>query len=162
MRIFERILDKITGSLAFVSGGLVALLMLLMVYLVGARYIFQKPPPWGIEISEYVLATYTFLGAAWLLKRGGHVRVDLVLRRINEHSQTAFNIINSIIGAVICLIILIFGVLVTINYIQIGARTPNVIVFPSFILICFIPIGFLFLFLQFIRETYRAIIKLNK
>lgn len=162
MNKIEGTLDKIQDVLAFASGTLVAILMLLMVYLVGARYIFHKPPPWGIEVSEYMLAIYTFLGAAWLLRKGGHVKVDLILRLLSTRKQVILNIITSVIGAIVCLLIFIFGINVTLIYLQTNVRTPNVLVFPSFILIIFIPICFLLLLLQFIREAYHYYVSLKQ
>ena len=156
------VLDKIINFMAFVSGGLVLILMFLTTYHVGARYLFHKPPPWTIEVSEYLLATYAFLGAAWVLKKGGHVKVDLVYRFLDPKKQRILSIISNFIAAISCLVIMVFGSRITGQYLLNDIQTAKVLLFPAFILIIFIPLGFLFLSAQFIMEAIKSFINLNK
>ena len=38
--------------------------------------------PWSNEVSEYILYLVTLLSAPWLLRRGQHIRVDILLRAL--------------------------------------------------------------------------------
>ena len=43
------------------------------------RYFLNRPLVWVLELTEYALLWVTFLGAAWLLRQGGHVQVDVIV-----------------------------------------------------------------------------------
>ncbi|MEM8797621.1 MAG: TRAP transporter small permease [Pseudomonadota bacterium] len=39
--------------------------------------------PWLLEVTEYVLFGATFLASPWVLKKGAHVRVDIVVSNLS-------------------------------------------------------------------------------
>jgi len=108
-----------------------------------------------------MLAAYAFLSAARLLKKGGHVKVDIVVRQLSTRTQAILNIATSSIGAIVCLIIFISGVNTTRQYIIDNVQTQTILNFPSFILISLIPIGFFFLTMQFIFDVHGICISLK-
>ena len=64
-------------------GGIgIVFLALATVYDVFARYLFNQPTTWATEISTYVLIAATFFGAAHTHLIDGHVRVDVLLHRL--------------------------------------------------------------------------------
>lgn len=140
---------------------LAALLILLIFVLVNAEVFIRGFTShsiiWMIEICEYCLLFITFLGTAWLLKRGGHVTVDLVISRLRSKPQTVVKIISSIIGVIVSLIITWYGARVTLDHFQTGYTIAGGIEPPSFIIQTVIPVGCLLLSIQFIRMTYAYI-----
>lgn len=62
------------------SGALVAWLIfpmvLSLVYEVGARYLFNAPTVWAYDMTYMLYGTFFMLGAAYTLRRGGHIRTD--------------------------------------------------------------------------------------
>ena len=72
---------KLFDALAVVA----ALTLLAMVVLVTADIVLRNLTrtgfPWANEVTEYALYVITLLTAPWLLRRGQHVRIDLVLSR---------------------------------------------------------------------------------
>jgi TRAP-type C4-dicarboxylate transport system permease small subunit len=110
---------------------------------------------WVIEFSEYALLFITFLLAPWLLKRSQHVKVDLVVSKLNPGPKALLNSITSIIGAVICLTVTWYGSSVTWDHFQNGYMiTEGYIVFPSFSIMLIIPVCSLLLSIEFLRKTY--------
>ena len=118
------------------------------------RYFVGRPLLWVIEVAEYCLVWATFLGTTWVLKREGHVIMDIVLTRLNPRTQTLVNLITSVIGIAICLILTWYGVKVTLDLYQRGHYLSSVLMPPSFILFAIIPIGLFLLFIQFLRRAY--------
>lgn len=51
-----------------------------------SRYLFNKPMGWYVELVEYSLIFVTFLSTAWLLQNKGHVKIELVVKRIPKAS----------------------------------------------------------------------------
>ncbi len=112
---------------------------------------FNSPITWGVEISEYALLWITFLGSAWVLRTGGHVRVDLVLQFLGPAGLRICGMISSALGALGTAVIFVFGIIATWNaYIQ-GAYKPTVVNVPTWMVVIVIPVGALLLSIRFMR-----------
>jgi len=66
--------------------------------------------PWLGEGIEYALYVGVFLSAAWVLQRGAHVRVDIVVAALPQRLALRMEKMLDIIGAVLCAVLCYFGV----------------------------------------------------
>ena len=148
------IIDCLIDLLAWLGGILIILTMFGVCIDVVLRYFFSRPIFWMVEVTAYSLLYITFLGAAWLLKREGHVKMDLVLTRLKPRAQATLNVITSIFGIIICLVLVWWGVKVTWEHFQEGYYIRSLINYPTWILIAIIPVGSFLFFIQFLRRTY--------
>lgn len=148
------VFDRIIGSLAFVAGILIIFIMLAIGSEIVTRYFLGKPPVGVMDISEIAILYITFLGAAWLLSIEGHVKMDIVLNRLRPRAQSIFNIVTSIVAAIICLILFWFSTEVTWDTFQRGLWEVGIMEIPTFTIVLIIPIGSLMLFIQFLRRAY--------
>jgi TRAP-type C4-dicarboxylate transport system permease small subunit len=73
-------------------------LMLLTTGDVIGRGFFRKPIPGTFELSEYILATFILLGAAYTQQKKGHVGVDFVTSRLSPHLRTTCQIITTLLS----------------------------------------------------------------
>jgi TRAP-type C4-dicarboxylate transport system permease small subunit len=73
-------------------------LMLLTTGDVIGRGFFRKPIPGTFELSEYILATFILLGAAYTQQVKGHVGVDFVTSRLSPHLRTTCQIITTLLS----------------------------------------------------------------
>ena len=105
LREITRIFERTNNLLAFIAGVIIIFTMAAVTYEVIMRYFLNRPTLWVVEVSGYSLLFITFLGAAWVLRRGGHVRIDLLTNRLKPRNQIRLNIITSIMAAIICLVI---------------------------------------------------------
>ena len=149
-RIFDRILD--TG--AALAGVLLIAVMLAVSVKVFFRYVLQEGLVGIDQISGASLLFITFLGAAWVLRRGEHVAIDLLFVRLKPETQWRLNIINSIIGAIICLALTWYGMVESLYSWQRGILTAKELELPRVISIAIIPVGSFFLSLQFLRKAW--------
>lgn len=147
--IFDRTIDALAVGAAVLIGYLI-LSVTVAIILRGLRV----GVVWLFETTEYSLLWLTFLGAAWVLRGEGHVKMDLLLTRLNPKAQTTLNIITSIIGALICLTLTWFGVKVTWDNFQSGYFLHTVMAPPIYPILTVIPIGSFLLFIQFLRRTH--------
>src|SRR5260221_2944232 len=60
---------------------------------------------WSNEISEAMLYLVTMLTAPWLLRRGQHIRVDIVLRAVPKQLGWIFEWVADALGLVCCIAI---------------------------------------------------------
>lgn len=148
------VFDWTINLLAFLAGLFLALLMLIICYEVVMRYIFHAPPGWVVEVCEYMLLYITFLGTAWLLKKDGHVRVDIVLALLNPGIRRLLNILTSLIGAVGCLFLFVYSLLSTWHHLEKATLVIQTMNTPKWILTAIIPIGSFLLVIQFLRNFF--------
>jgi TRAP-type C4-dicarboxylate transport system permease small subunit len=154
LRWFVTAFDRFEAFLAFLAGILLSSMLLLICYAVLMRYFFLSPPGWIIEVTEDILLYITFLGAAWLLKERGHVSVDLIYERLNPKTKIVLDIIISIMGVIICLIMTWYSAASTWDHFQRGAVVVETLKMPKAILLGVIPIGFFTLSIEFIKQTH--------
>ena len=76
------ILDRTLGFFAFLTGTILIFMMLSVSADVFMRYFLSKPIFWVVEVNEYAVIYATFLGAAWVLAKDGHIKVELVVDRL--------------------------------------------------------------------------------
>ncbi len=158
LRKASALFDSTLGVFAFFAAILLAFIMLSVSAEVVARYFLGHPLIWVIEVTEFALVWITFLGAAWVLKREAHVVMDIVLTRLEPGTQALVNIITSVIGVAICLVLTGYGAFVTWDLYQREQFIPTILRPPSHILFAIIPIGSFMLFIQFLRRTYGYIL----
>lgn len=136
------------------AAGLIFLFMMVAVCVdVIMRYWFQSPMGWVVEVCEYLLLYVTFLGAAWLLRRHGHVRVDLVYFYLSERSIARLKLITTIAGTVACAVLFIIGCQSTIDAFIRGNPEIKTLSIPKWTLLWVIPYGSLMLTVQFARQV---------
>lgn len=155
--IFDRILD----GAAVLAGSMLMFAMLSMVAEVIMRYYFHSPLVWVVEVSESILLFVAFLGAAWLLRGEGHVRVDLVLNFLPPKTRTMLDIFTSILAAFCCAVVVWYGVATTWDSFQRGAFNPTVLEIPSACVLFIIPVGAFLLLIQCLRWSYGSLKRLK-
>jgi len=131
-----------TGVLLFIALAVCAEVLL--------RYGFSSPIAWVVEVSEYALLWITFLGASWVLRNGGHVRVDLMLQFMSPAALRFCGLLSSASGALTSLVLIVFGTNVTLTAMERGLFKPTPIEIPTWIVVAVIPVGGLLLFLRFL------------
>lgn len=148
----DTLFDRIIGTLAFIAGALLLLVTLFVCYAIIVRYLGFKPPIWVLQFTEYALLWITFLGAAWLLKKGGHIRIDTLVSRLNPKNFRKVGIIDDFIGFIVSGIICWFGTLHTIDLYQRDILDVKGVSVAKYALFLIIPIGGLTLAIQFGRD----------
>ena len=155
------ILNRFMDLLAVLAGVLFTFMMFIIVAEVVSRTFFKSPIIWFLEVTEYIMLYGTFLAAAWLLKRDGHVRIDIVLTLLTPRGRAILNIINSIILAAVCLLLVWFGTETTVDHFQRGIMEVKQYEIPKFILLSVIPLAGVLLFFETVKRVYRNIRELK-
>ena len=153
--IAAKVFDRLNDYLAIAAQVIVAYMVISITFQVVARYFFNWVPAGLMETWEYGLMYIPFLGAAWLLKREGHVVMDVLIRAFKPRAQAILNTVTSVIAAIACLVFSWFSAAMVIEAYQAGyADTESVLQVPDWVIIVIIPIGMALLFIQFTRRAY--------
>lgn len=90
-------LDAYSESVGRLLAWLLPLLMLNTCVVVFLRYGLELGSTYLQELSTYLHATVFMLGAGYTLKRDGHVRVDVLYRRMSPYRQAWVNAIGTLV-----------------------------------------------------------------
>jgi len=154
-------LSIIFGRLLNALAILAALTLLAMVVLVSAdialRNLTRTGFPWANEVSEYALYVITLLTAPWLLRRGQHVRIDLVLTLVPARAAWLMEAAADILGFVVCLVMMRYGIKIVLESAALGSITIKNLVFPEWWLLWSLPVCFALLAIEFVFRFDRLI-----
>lgn len=110
---------------------------------------------WANEISEGMLYVITMLTAPWLLRRGQHIRVDIVLRAVPKRVGWAFEWAVDLLGLTCCLMIAWYGARAALVSFQAGSVSIKTLVTPEWWLLSVLPLGFLALSIEMLFRMRR-------
>jgi TRAP-type C4-dicarboxylate transport system permease small subunit len=110
---------------------------------------------WSNEISEAMLYLVTMLTAPWLLRRGQHIRVDIVLRAVPKEVGWIFEWIVDILGLACCLIIAWYSARAAVASFKAGSVSIKTLVTPEWWLLSVLPLAFLALSLEMLFRMRR-------
>ena len=110
---------------------------------------------WANEISEAMLFLVTLLTAPWLLRRGQHIRVDIVLRAVPKHVGWVFEWIVDSLGLACCLAIAYYGARAALASFQAGSISIKTLVTPEWWLLSVLPAAFLALSFEMLFRMRR-------
>jgi TRAP-type C4-dicarboxylate transport system permease small subunit len=148
---------KLLNALAIAA----ALTLLSMVVMVTAdillRNLTRTGFAWSNEISEYALYVITLLTAPWLLRRGQHVRVDLVLTLVPARIAWLMEAAGDVLGFAVCLVMMRYGFKMTVDSAMLGSITIKNLVFPEWWLLWPLPVCFALLAAEFAFRFDRLI-----
>jgi TRAP-type C4-dicarboxylate transport system permease small subunit len=110
---------------------------------------------WSNEISEGMLYIITMLTAPWLLRRGQHIRVDIVLRAVPKKVGWMFEWMVDVLGLACCLAIAYYGARAALASFQAGSISIKTLVTPEWWLLSVLPVAFLALSLEMLFRMRR-------
>jgi len=110
---------------------------------------------WSNEISEAMLYLITMLTAPWLLRKGQHVRVDIVLRAVPKRLGWVFEWIVDVLGLACCLVIAYYGARAALASFQAGSMSIKTLVTPEWWLLSVLPVAFLALSVEMLFRMRR-------
>jgi TRAP-type C4-dicarboxylate transport system permease small subunit len=148
---FTRVWNRIIDTIMILAGVLLWGQMVIVNVEVFSRAL-GHPTTWVTEISSILVLWIPFMIAGWVLKRDGHVKMDLLVERLSVRSQALINFVTSLIGVVVMLIVALAGFLTTVAWI--GNKTPTMLMLPRSPIIGVIFIGSLLFAVQFLIRAF--------
>ena len=110
---------------------------------------------WSNEISEAMLYLITMLTAPWLLRRGQHIRVDIILRAVPNRVGWSFEWVVDVLGLASCLFITYYGARAAIASFKAGSVSIRTLVTPEWWLLSVLPVAFLALSIEMLFRMRR-------
>ena len=149
--------DFFIELLAYLAGIILLLITFVVTGSALIRYMGFRAPLWTLQYTEYGLLWFTFLGAAWLLRDDGHIRIDTVISRLYAKTRRKVEIMDDILGFIVSIAVFWFGTLHTIDLFQRGIMEVKGVIVPKGPVVLIIPLGGLALSIQFVRNVLKKI-----
>jgi len=166
MNLFQRaeiIFDKIIDYMLLAAAVIVVLdAIVVSVDVLLRKFIgFTWPPLY--EIITFTLLWMTFLGTTAIMRMNSHVKMDSVTGRLSPKAQALINGVTSTLCALLVVGIFFYTVKLTVSDYQTNFILATIVNPPKWPIEIIIPIGFLMLLIQIIRNahgffvTYKAL-----
>jgi TRAP-type C4-dicarboxylate transport system permease small subunit len=155
----ESAYGKLLEALAFVACALIFGMTLMICADVLLRNVRLLPGlaglEWANEISEAILYLVTMLTAPWLLRRGQHIRVDIVLRAVPKRVGWIFEWAVDTLGLACCLAMAYYGARAALASFKAGSVSIKTLVTPEWWLLSVLPLAFLALSIEMLFRMRR-------
>jgi TRAP-type C4-dicarboxylate transport system permease small subunit len=110
---------------------------------------------WSNEISEAMLYLVTMLTAPWLLRRGQHIRVDIVLRAVPKKAGWLMEWAVDLLGLGCCAVIAFYSARAALASYRAGSISIKTLVTPEWWLLSALPVAFVALSLEMLFRMRR-------
>lgn len=145
-RIYGRLLDAMELAACAI--------LLAITFLIGADVLLRNIGAGGIppsnELSEYGLYLTTILAAPGLLRRGRHIRIDIVLRMLPPRVAWSLEWLGDAVGMICALFFVWYAVRVTLASYLAGSVSIKTLVLPEWWIFVPMPICFLMVAIEFV------------
>ena len=151
---FWGVFDKIITAMMVIGAALIIIDMLAVSTDVIVRYVVGVTYTGLFELTEYSLLWMTFLATAWLLKSDGHIKLDLVLDRLNPRRKVITNVATGIICEILLVFLIWYAIKLTVNDIRYGTYLSTVLQPIRWPIEIIIAIGYILLFIVMLRKIF--------
>lgn len=152
LNAYIRGVGRLSGLFAILSTGLIILAMLVVCQMILMRYVFRLPTIWQTDFVVFAATAAIFLGAPYVLLKGGHVGVDVVELMLSDRNRRVLRLVGAVFGLIFCVVMLAatwvqFEEAWTGNWKHSSVWAP-----PLWLPLASLPAGFLLLSLQYVAQ----------
>jgi TRAP-type C4-dicarboxylate transport system permease small subunit len=146
--------ETLNRVMYWVSAVAIVLSSLILTYEVVMRYLLKIPTIWEIEAAVYLGVLATFMGAAYGLKDGAHINIDVVIRVLHPRTRRRLERFTSFLALVFCAYVAYKGWEMFWEAFSKGWRSESVWGPPLAAPYLFLPLGMTLLSLQFLIQMF--------
>ena len=161
MEKFLKTIDQINEKTGKAVSYLILFLVGVILYEIFARYLFNSPTIWAHETSQMIYGAYVILLGGYVLQRGGHVNVDIIINRFQPRTRAIINLFTWLLFFCFCGVLFLKGGEMAWDSFKFRETEPTAFAPPVYPIKMMIPLGALLILLQglakFIRDFNLAI-----
>jgi len=152
-------IDSFIAAISKVICWIIIVLMLVITFEVGSRYLAHAPTVWAYDISYMAYSTFFILGSAYALQKGAHIRTDMFWGRLSDRNKALIDATAYVLFFFPALILMFNqGVRDALYSYQIGERSDMSSWRPyMFPLKSVLPLGILLLLVQGVSELIKCV-----
>ncbi len=159
-RTLIRLIERLNRLGSLISQCCLVLLLVLVFHEVVARYLFNSPTLYSVELSEYLLILLAFIAAGWVMQEDRHVRMQSFVHLLPEKLQHFLACLTSFIVLLFCSVLIWYGFKAAYIAWHGEYHSSSLLNMPMWIPYLIIPLGSLLLALQVIVQFCTHVDKL--
>jgi len=152
-RALHGALLEASGTAAGLAYGAIAALMVLDIAI---RSLNLGTLAWLTELTEYLLYAATFVAAAWTLRQGAHVRVDMLVLKLGPARARPVQRATDAVGLAVAAVFVVFGGGAAWEAWRTGAVQYKAWATPEWLLLLPLPLAGLLLGVEFVLRLRGA------
>ncbi|MGB9698055.1 MAG: TRAP transporter small permease subunit [Thermodesulfobacteriota bacterium] len=158
---FLRTIDLLNEKIGKGVSYLIIFLLIVIIYEIICRYLFNNPTIWAHETSQMIYGAYVILLGGYVLQRGGHVNVEILYGRFSPRQKAIIDLFTWLLFFYFCGLLLIKGSEMAWDSFKVRETEPTAFAPPIYPIKMTIPIGAFLLLLQgfakFVRDLQMAL-----
>ncbi len=154
-RAAARYVDELSDIMGAAAGWGMLFVSVIMSYEIVMRYL-GAPTIWVVEISGYAMVWCTFLSAAYVLRKKGHIHVDVLTHQFSQATKSALDVINHLFILGFTLLVLFYSCTGLIDAVAMNERSASLLRFHMGWLYGGIVVGCIMLVLQTVLGILEA------
>jgi TRAP-type mannitol/chloroaromatic compound transport system permease small subunit len=95
IRWYVRVVDRLSDYVGIVAMALVFVMIGVLLLDAITRNALDIPLHWCVEVAQFTLLAYFFMGGAMTLKNDDHVRMDLIYQHLSTRGKAILDLITS-------------------------------------------------------------------
>ena len=144
MRIFKKMVDRVSSVGDVIASVFLVIIMLLMVSEITGRYVFNKPIPGSFEVVEVCVAVVASIGFASALAQKKHLAVTILTSRLPAKAQPTLSLSAYFLGFIVTGIMVWKLALAVYDSVKVAEITTGLVPVPLY------PSKIIFLFAVFL------------
>lgn len=143
IRSYVRFTDRISDYVGYLAAALIFVMGATLMFDAFTRNVINMPVHWAVELTQFTLAAYYFMGGAFTLKNDAHVRMDLFYSSLSERGRAKINLATSVC-LIFYLVVTLIGGISSLQYaIETNERrfsiwNPSVIPIKALLVVCLV------------------------
>lgn len=154
MTTLTRIYDALLYAMALIAGATLIWLMVSVIVSVLMRNLGIQPFAWLFTSAEYGLLYMTMLGAPWLVRKKGHVHIELVTAALSVNVRHIVSRFVAILCVAVCLVLAWKGLDLFLTNIERGDFDTRAYYYPRWLLTITFPLSFFIMAIEFSRFVF--------
>lgn len=152
VKTYIQVVGNLSRALAVLSTAMIIAAMLVVCQMILMRYVFRQPTIWQTDFVVFSATAAMFLGAPYVLLKGGHVGVDVVELLLADRARARLKLVGSLLGLLFCMLMLA-ATWIQFHEAWLGNwKHSSVWAPPLWIPLLALPVGFAVLCLQYVAQ----------
>ncbi len=92
IKAYVRLIDRISDYVGYLAASLIFFMGATLLFDAFTRNVINMPVHWAIELTQFTLAAYYFMGGPITLKNNEHVRMDLWYANMSDRGKAKLDL----------------------------------------------------------------------
>ncbi|WP_170972023.1 TRAP transporter small permease subunit [Rhodobacter sp. SY28-1] len=94
IRAYVRIVDRVSDYVGYLAASLIFFMGATLLLDAVTRNVLNVPVHWAIELTQFTLAAYYFMGGPITMKNNEHVRMDLWYANLSDRGKAKLDLVT--------------------------------------------------------------------